>query len=138
MPFPLKGGRCPEGGWGCPTMSCNPNIKLAQKLRCEATEVEKILWSYLRHKSLNGLRFRRQHPMGPFIVDFVCLKARVVIELDGSQHLEQEQKDRERDEWLSKQGYKVLRFYNNDFLQQREEVVEIIVEECVKRHPHPA
>ena len=82
-------------------MSRNPRTRLAQRLRSQATETENILWFYLRQKSLRGLRFRRQHPLGPFIVDFVCLKSRVVIELDGSQHLEQEQKDRRRDEWLT-------------------------------------
>lgn len=120
-------------------MSRSPNIKFAQKLRCQSTtDTEKTLWLYLRRRAMNGLKFRRQHPIGPYIVDFVCLERKVVIELDGSQHTEQEQKEQARDRWLEKEGYRVLRFFNNEFLEQQEEALEKIVEECMNRHPLPA
>ena len=118
-------------------MSRNPDVSFAQKLRTEMTETERILWPHRRRKRLRGLRFRRQHPIGKYIVDFICLESLIVIELDGSQHLERESEDRIRDAWLETQGYKVLRFYNNEFLENRAEVLELIASECLKRHPHP-
>ncbi len=123
------------GRKGVFSTSCNPNQSLAQKLRKQPTDSENLLWHYLRKKSLNGFRFRRQHPIGNYIVDFVCLKSHLVIELDGSQHIEQASKDLIRDKWLTEQGYKVLRFYNNEFLEQIAETLEKIALECSKRAP---
>ena len=74
---------------------------------------EKKLWAYLRGDKLNGVNFRRQHAIGNYIVDFVSIKKKLVIELDGSQHLEQEAYDIERTKYLESQGYKVIRFWNN-------------------------
>jgi very-short-patch-repair endonuclease len=93
----------------------------------------------LRAKRLDGLKFRRQHPIGEYIVDFVCLERKVVVELDGGQHAAPESKeyDRKRDAWLEKEGYSVLRFWDNEFLLKTREVLEVIREHCL-RHPPPA
>lgn len=74
------------------------------------TEAEKRLWGELRQRRLQGQTFRRQQPLGPYIVDFVCLAKRLIVELDGGQHARDFERDRLRDDWLSKQGYTVLRF----------------------------
>jgi len=81
-------------------------IGYGKDLRSGSTDAERILWSWIRAKRLEGLKFRRQHPMGRYIVDFACLERKIVIELDGGQHAELERKeyDRERDNWLKKEG----------------------------------
>ncbi len=87
----------------------------ARQLRLSATEAERKLWSCLRDKRLLGLRFRRQQPIGPYIADFYCSAAKLIIELDGSQHANgQAQYDLYRTRWLEARGYKVLRFWNTD------------------------
>jgi very-short-patch-repair endonuclease len=86
----------------------------ARFLRRNETDTEKRLWYRLRRQQLNGFRFRRQHPIGPFIVDFVCLSEKLIVELDGGQHAEQITADSERTAWLEGRGYRVLRFWNND------------------------
>lgn len=88
----------------------------ARALRKELTPAERKLWAYLRGDKLEGVSFRRQHALGPYIVDFCAVKARLIIELDGSQHLEQEEYDHERTEYLEAQGYKVIRFWNNQVM----------------------
>ena len=85
----------------------------AGELRREPTPAERRLWTYLRGDKLNGVNFRRQHAIGNFVVDFVSVKKKLVIELDGSQHLEQADYDIERTKYLELQGYKVIRFWNN-------------------------
>ena len=86
----------------------------AHELRKEPTPFEARLWAYLRRKAVHGIPFRRQHAIGPYIVDFCCLKRKLVIELDGSQHLEQADYDAERTAFLEADGYRVLRFWNNE------------------------
>jgi very-short-patch-repair endonuclease len=98
----------------------------AKTLRTQSTDSEKHLWYYLRANRL-GYKFKRQVPIGAYIVDFVCLEKRLIIELDGGQHLENESYDRVRTVWLNTQGFKVLRFWNNDVLQQTSLVVEGIL-----------
>jgi len=98
----------------------------AKALRSNQTEVEERLWYHLRAHRFIGLKFKRQKPMGHYIVDFVCVERRLVIELDGGQHAEQTAYDQQRDAWLRNQGYTVLRFWNNDVLQQLEGVLETI------------
>jgi len=98
----------------------------AKALRSNQTEVEKRLWYHLRAHRFMGLKFRRQKPMGRYIVDFVCVERRLIIELDGGQHAEQVRYDQQRDAWLCSQGYTVLRFWNNDVMQQLEGVLEQI------------
>jgi very-short-patch-repair endonuclease len=107
----------------------------AKTLRSKQTEAEQRLWYHLRAHRFLGLKFKRQKPMGRYIVDFVCLEQRLIIELDGSQHSEQQHYDQDRDAWLRSQGYTVLRFWNNDVIQQLEGVLEQI--RC-GRGPPPA
>ncbi|HXP32343.1 MAG TPA: DUF559 domain-containing protein [Stellaceae bacterium] len=91
----------------------------ARELRKSPTEAEARLWWRLRQKHLDGFRFRRQQPIGPYIVDFFCSAARLIIEVDGGQHAESE-KDDTRTNWLEARGYRVLRFWNNDVLSNTE------------------
>ena len=98
----------------------------ARHLRRNMTDAERALWSRLRKRQLKGLQFRRQYPLGRDIVDFVCLEQRLVIEVDGGQHNDQQAYDATRTSWLEAQGYRVLRFWNNDVLTQTHAVVESI------------
>lgn len=98
----------------------------AKALRSNQTEAEKRLWYHLRAHRFMGLKFRRQKPMGRYIVDFVCVERRLIIELDGGQHAEQLTYDHQQDAWLRSQGYMVLHFWNNDVMQQLEGVLEQI------------
>jgi|SRR5580692_4520449 very-short-patch-repair endonuclease len=99
---------------------------VAKELRENATEAEKTLWRFLRGKRMAHLRFRRQQTIGPYIVDFFCSAAKLVIELDGSQHGTDENIacDLARTKWLEARGYRVLRFWNVDFLKEKEAVLE--------------
>ncbi|MBZ0091616.1 MAG: endonuclease domain-containing protein, partial [Sulfuricellaceae bacterium] len=98
----------------------------AKALRRNQTEAEQRLWYHLRAHRFMGFKFKRQKPMGRYIVDFVCSERRLIIELDGGQHAEQVRYDRQRDAWLRSQGYTVLRFWNNDVMQGLESVLEQI------------
>jgi len=100
-------------------------ITIARKLRINSTDTEKYLWKYLRERQLEGIKFRRQHPIGKYIVDFINLEKKIIIELDGGQHLDNK-KDKLRDRWLKEQGYKVLRFWDNEVLINIEGVMESI------------
>ena len=95
-------------------------------LRGGMTDAELWLWRELRGRRFAGLKFRRQKPLGRYIVDFVCLERGLIVELDGGQHAEQVVYDRQRDAWLSAQGFVVLRFWNHDVLQQTDAVLERI------------
>jgi len=88
----------------------------ARYLRREMTDVERLLWQTLRGKQLNGHRFRRQHPVGQYITDFACIEQKIVIELDGGQHQERLAYDEQRTAFLQTHGWRVLRFWNNDVL----------------------
>ena len=100
----------------------------ARELRQDATDAEKLLWQLLRNRQLDGWKFRRQHPIGKYILDFYCHEARLAIELDGSQHAETEQAeyDRQRTESLEAEGIRVLRFWNNEVLKETQAVVQEI------------
>jgi len=98
----------------------------AGELRKELTPAESKLWAHLRGNKLNGVSFRRQHAIGNYIVDFVSIKKKLVIELDGSQHLEQEAYDIERTRYLESQGYKIIRFWNNQVENEIEGVIRAI------------
>jgi very-short-patch-repair endonuclease len=106
---------------------------IAKTLRNRPTDTEKVLWRYLRAKQMEGHKFRRQEPIGKYIVDFVCHEKQIVIEVDGGQHLID--RDTERDKWLNEQGYKVLGFWNNEVLTNIEEVLEVIRENCLSHPP---
>lgn len=98
----------------------------AKTLRTNQTEAEWRLWYHLRAQRFMDLKFKRQKPMGRYIVDFVCVERRLIIELDGGQHSEQVAYDQRRDAWLRGQDYTILRFWNNEVMQQLEGVLERI------------
>ncbi|MDO8293211.1 MAG: endonuclease domain-containing protein [Gallionella sp.] len=98
----------------------------AKTLRRTQTDVEQKLWYYLRAHRFMGKKFKRQKPMGRYVVDFVCLEEKLVIELDGGQHAENIEYDQQRDSWLRSEGYKVLRFWNNELMGETEGVLERI------------
>lgn len=106
-------------------------IGLSRKLRRNATDAEKRLWSALRHRQLGDTKFRRQHPLGPYIVDFFCLERGLVVELDGGQHAAQREADAKRDDWLAAQGFRVLRFWNHEVLSNTEGVL-LRIEEALR------
>ena len=113
-----------------------PALKpLSRTLRSNPTEAEKKLWAQLSHKQFYGLKFRRQAPIENYIVDFLCFEKKMIIELDGGQHAQEPnlQKDKERDEILRSNGFIVLRFWNNDVLSNVESVLEEIKNTV---HPH--
>jgi len=115
--------------------------QLARNLRKNLTDAEKRLWYNLRDRQLGGWKFRRQHVIGPFIVDFVCLEKKLVIELDGGQHAEMEAQDQKRTDYLIRKGFRVMRFWNNEVLQETEAVLETIFDmlsdEDSPPHPNP-
>lgn len=97
----------------------------ARKLRKEPTPAEARLWAHIRNDQL-GVSFRRQHAIGNYVPDFVCIKRKLIIELDGSQHLDQAGYDTERTEFLKLQGYRVIRFWNNDVMNDLNGVIRVI------------
>ena len=106
----------------------NPHTKhQAIQLRKESTLAEQKLWSRIRKDQL-GVTFRRQHAIGKYIADFCSPKAKLIIELDGSQHLDQEAYDEERTQYLESQGYTILRFWNNDVMKDIESVIRAIIQ----------
>ena len=98
----------------------------AKHLRSEQTEAEKRLWYHLRAHRFLGLKFKRQKPIGRYIVDFICIDRRLVIEVDGGQHDAQTEYDEKRDAWLRQQGYQVLRFWNREVMRELDGVLERI------------
>ena len=108
-----------------------PRISLATTAKARAlrrgmTDAERKLWRVLRHNQLNGQRFRRQHPVGKYITDFACLEQKIVIELDGGQHQEQLAYDGQRTNYLRTNGWIVLRFWNNEVLNNLAGVLDVI------------
>ncbi|PKL17186.1 MAG: DNA (cytosine-5-)-methyltransferase [Spirochaetae bacterium HGW-Spirochaetae-5] len=110
-------------------------IDFAKQLRKDQTDVEIILWKHLRSKQIDGFKFRRQQPIGAYIVDFVCFEIKLIIELDGSQHIEEKEKDVARDNWLKSQGFTVLRFWNNDVIINKAGVLTVIYNYCCEHPP---
>ncbi|UCV15206.1 endonuclease domain-containing protein [Quatrionicoccus australiensis] len=110
--------------------------RIPQELRKEATDAERFLWQFLRDKQL-GVKFRRQHPFSNYVLDFVCLERKLVIELDGGQHAETASADNERTRFLQVAGFRVLRFWNNQVFQETEAVIESIMAVLATPHPHP-
>ena len=100
----------------------------AWELRNEPTPAEAKLWAYLRSLSGNNIHFRRQHAIGPYIVDFCAPRQKVIIEVDGSQHLDQEDYDTERTAFLASKGFHVLRFWNSDVMNKINGVMGLILE----------
>ncbi len=113
---------------------------VARHLRSEPTRAERKMWSKLRDRRFLGLKFKRQAPIGQFVVDFVCLDAKLIIEVDGGQHSERLAADMKRTRTLESMGYLVMRFWNNDVLTNIEGVLELIaftVQPEVLEPPHP-
>ena len=104
----------------------NKFTEIAKNLRKRSTDAERMLWKHLRARQLDGLKFRRQEPMGNYVLDFICYEKELVIELDGGQHAIKKEDDAERDTWLKQQGFKVLRFWNNEVLMNIDGVLEVI------------
>ncbi len=102
-------------------------------LRKNPTEAERTLWRHLRLRQLDGHKFRRQQPLGSYIVDFVCLEKRLIVELDGGQHAQQAASDVERTAWLEAQGFRVIRFWNHEVLNEIEVVKEAIREALLRK-----
>jgi very-short-patch-repair endonuclease len=96
----------------------------ARELRRDTTLPERLLWSLLRRRQINGHHFRRQHPIGPYVVDFVCIAAMLVIEIDGESHRYREQYDDERTHYLERCGYRVVRYPNADVLRDADAVAK--------------
>ncbi|MFE0500518.1 endonuclease domain-containing protein [Lysobacter soli] len=116
------------------------DAKLQRRLRNAMTDAERRLWPVLRGKQLDGCKFRRQHPYYRYILDFVCLERRLVIEVDGGQHAGS-QHDAQRDRFLAEGGFRVLRFWNNDVLTQTQAVAETIQRNLIdlaQHHPLPS
>ncbi len=103
----------------------------ARELRNNPTEAERLMWRHLRLRQIGGYKFRRQQPLGHYIVDFVCLEKRLVVELDGGQHSEQAMYDSRRSRWLEAQGFRILRFWDHEVLRNVETVKQVIWEAVV-------
>ncbi len=103
-------------------------VSRAREFRGEPTLAEAELWLHLRRRRLNGYRFRRQHPIGPYFADFACLQPPLVVELDGSQHQQQAEADRHRDAYLAARGFRTLRFTNDLVFTELDAVLEVILE----------
>ena len=112
---------------------------LARSLRKNSTEAEKLLWHRVRNRQIENVKFRRQQPIGRYIVDFVSFEKRIVVELDGGQHATtiNREKDKTRDAWLSKEGYEVLRFWDNEVFENLEGILEVIRARILSPSPLP-
>src|SRR5215510_6983240 len=101
----------------------------ARRLRRNQTEAERKLWTWLRFRQLENAKFRRQHPVGRFITDFWCMEYGLVVELGGSQHMTQEEADRKRSAFLNREGYRVVRFWDHEVMENLDGVLQRISEE---------
>ena len=115
----------------------HPLRDLARNLRKYMTDTERFVWSKIRKKQFAGFRFRRQKPVGPFIVDFVCPEALLVLELDGGQHAVQKEADAARTRWLEENGFRVLRFWSIDVFKEWESVEAVIVSALIESSAKP-
>jgi lipoyl(octanoyl) transferase len=113
-------------------------VNRARPLRENQSDAEKLLWRHLRNRQVEGAKFRRQQMIAPYIVDFVCFESRLIVELDGGQHAEQVEYDERRTRFLEDQGFRVLRFWNNDVFSNIEGVLQRIVENLNPPSPPPS
>lgn len=109
--------------------------KLAKSLRNNSTNAERRLWRHLSKRQLNGLKFSRQMPVGPYVCDFLCRELKLIVEVDGGQHCDNP-KDERRAAYLQSEGYRVIRFWNNDVLENLEGVLTMIAN-ALGDHPPP-
>jgi very-short-patch-repair endonuclease len=121
---------------GAGAMGKQPSImtRRARSMRSEPTDAERRLWGRLKDRQINGWRFRRQHPIVPYVADFACVEARLIVEVDGGQHNDSRH-DAIRDMRLRAEGWRVLRVWNNDVLSNTEGVVDVI---ATSLGPHPS
>ena len=116
----------------------NPTIKRnARDLRRSMTDAERLLWRYLRQRKVAGRKFRRQHPVVNYVVDFACLEAGLIVEVDGGQHADRQDHDTARTAWLERQGFRVLRFWNSEVLANVEGFREVIWREVLSSSRPP-
>ena len=122
----------PANGRGVGERASVPRARVqhARSLRSQQTDAEARLWYHLRAHRLLNLKFKRQHPVGPYVVDFVCLQHGIAIELDGGQHAQTQEYDAQRSAYLEAQGFRVLRFWNDEVLTNTEAVLEQIRRYC--------
>ena len=115
------------------------SLTTARSLRKSPTQSERTLWRSLRLRQFQGYKFRRQHPLGHYVVDFICLEKKLIVEVDGGQHLEN-LKDLKRTAWLESRGFRVLRFWNDEALKEREVVAGTILRALLEDYktPHPS
>jgi very-short-patch-repair endonuclease len=118
------------------------SIEFARRLRQSSPDAERRFWLHIRNRRLAGYKFCRQLPIGPYVVDFVCKSARLIVELDGGQHAEQRRYDDRRDRFLSKLGYRVVRVWNSDVFENLDGVLSAVLRELGGRsitpRPSPA
>lgn len=107
-----------------------------KKLRKNSTDAERKLWRMLRSRQLESCKFRRQEPVGKYVVDFICYEKRLIVEVDGGQHLDRQEQDEERNLWLESQGFQVIRFWNNQVLKETDLVLQVI-SRALQKPPHP-
>jgi len=110
---------------------CNPGH--VKELRSSPTDAENRMWYYLRAGRFHKRKFRRQVPMGPYIVDFLCERARLIVEVDGGQHQEDRRYDAQRTAWLGARGYEVVRFWNNDVMSNIDGVMDVLYDALTRR-----
>jgi len=103
------------------------SLASARRLRRNLTDAEQRLWKHLRQRQINGFHFRKQCPVGPYVADFACLSAKLIIEVDGGQHAESVT-DKVRDAWFTAHSYRTLRFWNTDVLANTDGVITMIIE----------
>ncbi len=111
--------------------------QFARHLRKNMTPEESLLWSRIRKKQIHGHRFRRQHPIGPYIVDFICLEENLIIEIDGGQHNQPSQEERYRADYLEKHGYQTLRFWNHEVRNELTAVLDTIARSLAGKTSSP-
>jgi 2-isopropylmalate synthase len=133
-PSPLAGEGGAHRAPGEGEATCKNSLSRARGLRHSMTDAEHALWRILRNRQFAAAKFRRQVPIGPYIGDFVCYSARLVIEADGGQHAEARH-DVVRDAWFAAQGFRVLRFWNNDILKNPEGVATAIAMVLSEKEP---
>jgi len=121
-----------EGVGGGESILTSRLTERAKQLRKNQTEAERILWNRLRLRQIAGIKFRRQQPIESYIVDFMSFEKRLIIEMDGGQHREEQKRDHERDRILKENGFRIVRFWNNEIFENLEGVLEVIRQECLK------
>ena len=111
-------------------------LKFAKAMRHQPTNAEAVIWTALRGARLQGFKFKRQQPIGVYIIDFVCFEYSLIIEIDGGQHGDKTSKGHERSNWLQSQGFRILRFWNNEVIERKDDVLESIIR-ALREYPSP-